>query len=188
MRITEKNVISELQKRNVESLEYIISKYSRDIYGLIYTIMNGIGGREDVEECVSDVFVCIWNKYENYSEERGNFKTWILIIAKYRALDYRRKLLVGNNNISTEEIELVSPDRIDNKIIDNEEKKNIILAINKLKEPDREIFYRRYFFYESIEKIAEHLGLTREAVDNRLCRGRKRIREVLSVYRKENAI
>lgn len=112
----------------------------------------------------------------------------MLIIAKYRALDYRRKLSANRTYVSTDELDLASHDCVESKIISNEDKNKIVLAIDKLKEPDKEIFYRRYFFYESIEGIAKHFTLTREAVDNRLCRGRKRIKEALLEDRKENAI
>lgn len=53
----------------------------------------------------------------------------------------------------------------------------VIAIVDTLKEIDQQIFYKRYFFYESIEEIAQNLGLTRKAVDNRLWRMRKLLKE-----------
>ncbi|MFZ5986757.1 MAG: sigma-70 family RNA polymerase sigma factor, partial [Bacillota bacterium] len=136
----------------------------------------------------SEVFTVVWNKCDSYSDERGSFRTWVLILSKYKALDYRRRLSRHNKNISTENIELESSDSVENSIITKDENSRIMQAIKCLKEIDREIFYRRYFFYESIESIANRLGLTRENIDNRLCRGRKKIREILFDYGKGEVV
>ncbi|OOM61895.1 RNA polymerase factor sigma-70 [Clostridium beijerinckii] len=71
-------------------------------------------------------------------------------------------------------------------ILAAENKDEIIKIIKELGKVDCEIFIRRYFLEESIENIARSLGLTRQAVDNRLWRGRKRLKEkMISKVKKE---
>ena len=41
---------------------------------------------------------------------------------------------------------------------------------------DRQIFIRRYILNEKIDDISKDLGITRGAIDNRLSRGRKTIK------------
>lgn len=49
-----------------------------------------------------------------------------------------------------------------------------------LKETDRELFIRHYFYGEKLEKISEHLNLTLSNSKTKLCRARKKIREYLT--------
>ena len=182
MKINELNAHAELQNRNTDALEYIMNCFGRSVYGLVYNILDKFGSKEDIEECVSEIFTQVWDKSDMYSAEKGSFKTWILIQARYKALDYKRNLIKKGMNVSTEEIELPSKIFVENSILRKEEKKQLIAAIDALGDTDREIFYKRYFYYEGIEEIAKGLSLTREAVDNRLSRGRKRIKAALFKY------
>lgn len=174
MNITEQNMIVQLQARNPSALEYIINLYTKSIYNLVYNILKDITGQEDIEECVSDVFVTAWEKSHNFSPEKGSQKTWLLILAKYKALDYR-KLIYRQRKVDKDESleKLVSKNGVENEVIAKEEIRLVIAFVDSLGELDQQIFYKRYFFYESIEIIAQNFGLTRKAVDTRLWRIRK---------------
>lgn len=179
MEITEKNVIKELKRRNQHALEFIINNYSRNVYSLVHNILRASGTKEDMDECVSEIFTDIWNKYDSYSEERGSLKTWILIISKYKALDYRRKISKNIISVCCEDIDIVSPKFVEDEIISQYKKIEVIEAINSLNDIDRQIFIKKYFYYENNDTIAKALNITREAVDNRLSRGRKKIKQIL---------
>ncbi|MCX7745878.1 MAG: sigma-70 family RNA polymerase sigma factor [Clostridia bacterium] len=187
MEITEENIVKQLKTKDPRALEYVMSNYGKKVYALVYNVLKGVGSNEDIEECVSETFVQVWNRADEYSEERGSFKTWILILAKFKALDFRRaKLKI--KAFSTEDMEIPSKESVESKVLDIEERRQIIEAINHLNETDKQIFYKRYFFYESIESIAKQFKMTREAVDNRLWRGRKRLKEALLRYREEEIV
>ena len=66
--------------------------------------------------------------------------------------------------------------------IEKSETVNMVLeaAENCLKEQDREIFIRYYFYGERLEKISAFLGLTLSNSTIKLCRVRKKIREYLT--------
>ncbi|UNC91182.1 sigma-70 family RNA polymerase sigma factor [Candidatus Contubernalis alkaliaceticus] len=184
MKITAENVIIQLQKKNPQALEYLLDNYNKNIYSLTYRILKDVGCNEDIEECVSDVFVTAWENSHKYNPKKGTIKTWLFIVAKYKALDYRRKIYKEKNLNKQEEIELVSEEQVENKVIFKEEIKQIMTVIDNLGETDRQIFYRRYFFYEEIEDISVCLSLTRKAVDNRLWRIRKLLKEQFSNERR----
>lgn len=75
---------------------------------------------------------------------------------------------------------------VEEELLRREDYKRVLGALKELNETDREIFKRRYFLYEDIESIAEKYNLSRSAVDNRLWRGRKILREFLSDNNEEN--
>ncbi|WP_425341289.1 sigma factor [Brevibacillus borstelensis] len=53
------------------ALEYAMSVYGKNVYALVHRIIGGIGSREDIEECVSDVFIAAWKKIAEFDEGRG---------------------------------------------------------------------------------------------------------------------
>jgi RNA polymerase sigma-70 factor (ECF subfamily) len=69
------------------------------------------------------------------------------------------------------------PERL---ILAAEERDQLMRALATLPPIDKELVYRRYFLYESVEQIAADLGLSRQAADNRLWRTRKALRIALT--------
>ena len=61
----------------------------------------------------------------------------------------------------------------------SERREELRLALAILPELDRQLIYLRYFKFASIEELAAKTGLTRHAVDTRLWRARKNLREAL---------
>lgn len=178
MNFSESELISEIKKRNLNAYGVLIKEYTKPVYYLTYNILNA-DSKEDIEECAADVFFEVWQKINEFDSERSNFKTWILILAKYKALTYRRKLKKSNvENIDDYQPE--EPNNVEKQIIDRETQKKLLETINSFNETDKELFIRRYFCNEKISDIMQSLGLSRSAVDNRLLRGRKIIKEVLA--------
>lgn len=57
----------------------------------LYALLNRMLRRRDwAEEALQDCFLKVWQKSETYSPERGAPMTWLMTIARYRALDLIR--------------------------------------------------------------------------------------------------
>ena len=52
-------------------------------------------------------------------------------------------------------------------------------AVDRLEEPDRTIFIRRYYYLEKVKAIADYLQISEKAVEHRLSRGRERLKHQL---------
>ncbi len=181
MQITEENVVEQLQQKNPLALEYLMNTYGKNVYALVSNILRDLGRQEDMEECASDVFAGAWEKSQDYHSSKGSLKTWVFMLAKYKALDYRRRMYRDKINYQEGELEKVaSGDRVESEVLLKEEIKQVTAIIAGLGEMDRQIFYRRYFLYEPVEEIAKQFDLTRKAVDNRLWRTRKRLKEEMA--------
>ncbi|ATP39177.1 hypothetical protein CSE16_03540 [Solibacillus sp. R5-41] len=59
------------------------------------------------------------------------------------------------------------------ELIQKEAKNEILFALTQLEELDRNIFMMKYYLEISNSEIADSLGLTKAAVDNRIYRGKK---------------
>ncbi|HZS76368.1 MAG TPA: sigma-70 family RNA polymerase sigma factor [Ktedonobacteraceae bacterium] len=67
----------------------------------------------------------------------------------------------------------------------SERREELRLALATLPELDRYLIYQRYFKFASTEELAAKTGLTRHAVDTRLWRARKSLREALKEHSHE---
>ena len=57
---------------------------SSHLYGLLLRMLQR---RDWAEEALQDCFVKIWQKAETYEPDKGAPLTWLLTVARYRALD-----------------------------------------------------------------------------------------------------
>lgn len=179
MELTDLQIKEKIIKKDTTVYEYIIERFSKQLYYLAYNIMHISCSTEDLEECVSDVFFYAWQNIFKFDETRGSFKTWLFILTKYKALEYkRRKSKVNITDISS--IEIADSENIENKIIAKEKQKEIMNIVETFTPTDKELFIRRYYFNEKITTLMESTSLTRSAIDNRLLRCRKRIKEAFS--------
>ncbi len=67
----------------------------------------------------------------------------------------------------------------------SERREELYQALATLPELDRQLIYLRYFKFASTEELAAKTGLTRHAVDTRLWRARKSLREALKEHSHE---
>lgn len=154
-----------------------------DIYGgLVKTIVVRIIGYEnqqDIEECISDVFVQLWKSIDNYDHNKGLLKNYIISIARFVSINTVKRKMNKHEVIPLEENDLKLDFDIDNEITDSINKKIIKETIDSLPQPDKDIFIRRYYLYEAIKDIASSLDLNAKAVENKLYRGKDKLRTAL---------
>ena len=185
MKIDQDNFIKQIKLRNAKGLDFVVDSYSKLVFKVVRSVLNSGFHAQTVEECVNDVFWAIWINIESFDEEKGNFKYWITAIAKYKAIDYKRKLYKRSTDEYIEDYTFSDEINTESLMISKENKQELLQAINEMKEEDREIFIRRYFLFEGVENIAELFGLNRNSVDKRLSRGRKFLKDKLLVMRGE---
>ncbi len=178
MQYSQAELVRRIKNRDPTGYEYMINKYTKVIYCLAHNILSGSHNKEDIEECVADVFLDAWIKIAEFDEEKANFRTWLLILTKYKALTYRRKKRL-NNVVNIEDIEIKDDINLEKQVFLRQDQEQVIKTINSFQKMDREIFIRRFFLGEQINDLAQAYHLTRAAVDNRLLRGRKIIKEAL---------
>lgn len=172
-------LVEGIKKKDVLAYEHMISKHTKTIYCLAYNILSGYLNKEDIEECVADVFLDAWIKINEFDEEKANFRTWLLILTKYKALTYKRKKK-STNVVDIEDFEIKDSYNLEKQFLLRQDQEKVIETINSFNKIDKEIFFRRYFFGEKISDLANAFNLSRSAIDNRLLRGRIIIKEELN--------
>ncbi|KAJ51045.1 RNA polymerase sigma-70 factor (ECF subfamily) [Clostridium tetanomorphum] len=183
MKINEENFIKHIKNRDAKALRFAVDTYANLVYKVVYSVFNSNDYIGEIEECVNDVFLSLWNNVESFHEEKGNFKSWLIAISKYKAIDYKRKLYKEKSLECIDDVIIIEEKDTEKLVILEENREEILKAISELKDVDKEIFIKRYFLDENINNIAKALGINRSTVDNRLSRGRKILKEKLNFLR-----
>lgn len=167
-----------LLDRDERVLGSIIDKYSRLLWPIAAAVLKNTGTEEDVEECVADAFIFLWEHPEKFRPERGSLKSFLCILVRSRAIDRYRKL-VNQDALSLEEAVLTDGLGMQEALLARETRRELVAAVNALGEPGREILIRRYYYGQKPREIALALGLNVKQVDNSLYRSKRFLRQAL---------
>lgn len=174
--MNDNQIISAIRNGDETVMAQVMSRYARLLWSVVSPILKGIGPEEDMEECVADVFVYLWQHPEKYDPKKGKLRSWLCIVARSRAQDrYRR--LSKQNALSAEDVWMA-----DAVIEDPTEfggRHAVIDAVMSLDEPDREIIVRRYYYEQKPRRIAEAMGMKVKQINNRLYQAKKKLRAIL---------
>lgn len=177
MKITSDNFIKQLKKGKEVALEYVIHEYIGIVKSIIYNALKSYNDPQIVEECISDTFLGAFDNAKQFTGEQEEFRKWICTIAKFKAVDAQRK--VANSPIMAKfedyQLEMKSAEEEFLAKLSTEE---LLKVMKKLGQVDRDIFTMKYFLNMKNEEIAQHLGVTKASVDNRLYRGKKRLQQI----------
>ncbi|MGL5695317.1 MAG: sigma-70 family RNA polymerase sigma factor [Peptostreptococcaceae bacterium] len=169
----DKLMIKYIKKKNEEGMEILIDRYNGLITSVIRHHLGLLINYE--EECVSDTLLAIWDNIDGFQPHKNSFKNWICAVAKYKAIDYKRKYL---NKLETSTLDDQTY-YIDENLLNMEIKEEVNETLSFLSKDDEEIFRLYYLKDERVEEIASSKKLAISSVHSKLSRGRTKIRKYL---------
>jgi len=141
----------------------------------IYRWLLRFGDNETVaEDLLSEVFFDVWQQAGRF-EGRAAVTTWLLSIARFKALSARRRRTDAELN---ETIEATVADPADNAEVTLEKKHQGELlreALTTLSSDHREIIDLVYYHDKSVDEAAEILGIPSATVKTRMFYARKKL-------------
>jgi RNA polymerase sigma-70 factor (ECF subfamily) len=143
-------------KGDEQSLEVLIKKYLKPIYGFIYKNVGDVAAAEDITQ---EVFVKIWKNLKKFDQNK-EFKPWLFQIAKNASIDYLRKKKSipfsrfeneKGQNVLTENLSDEAPNLLE--VLNN--KKTLTMVMETLSPKDQKIIKLRHTDGLSFKEIAD---------------------------------
>ena len=187
MKINEHNFIVLLQAGKEEALDYVIDHYLPLIKGVIVKTLGPLNKNDLCTDCYNEVLLLIWKNAKKFTGEPNDFKKWVCVIAKYKAVDFIRTELRKKENLSLQSDFSADELTYQNNML-LEEHENIYAILSKLKLVDQKIFIMKYLLDFDSEEIARQLHMTKSAIDNRLYHGKKKLKKSLGGIQIEETI
>ena len=165
--------------RNEQAIKETEMKYGRLCFSISNNILNNV---QDSKECVNDTYLALWNKIP--PEQPKSFMAFVAKIARNTALKKVEYNTADKRNsqmtMSLDEIQDIA---LDENIKDNISAEELGKLINKFlkaeKTAARNVFIRRYFYFDSVTDIAERYSFSESKVKSMLFQSRKRLKKFL---------
>ncbi|MGL4773408.1 MAG: RNA polymerase sigma factor [Clostridium sp.] len=181
--ISDKNLIEIIQSNKKQGIEVIMDEYSSLVYTIVNNLLSSCYSKEDIEDCISNIFVDIYKSLNNLQESKGSIKGYISLIARRRAIDMYRKYCKKNKQEISLDMLYEEPSSyecdVSTYISEKEESSFLAESINALGEPDRTIIIRKYFLYQSSKDISKILDIKVNTIDKRASRALIKLKNML---------
>lgn len=165
--------------RDEQAIRETDAKYGRLCRSIAWNILND---REDSEECVNDTYAGLWNAIP--PARPRNFTAFVCKIA--RNLSLKRLEFLGREKrspevtLSLDELSEVLPDERYAPGVSDEDVGGLISRfLREQREEVRNVFIRKYYYFDSIADIAGRYSFTESKVKNMLLRTRRSLRDYL---------
>lgn len=161
----------------------LFDEYCKYVYTIVFSKLHGTASKEDIEECVSDIFAEIYFKYNTGSSYPGRLDGYIATVAKRRAINRFKHLSkkYGNTvSVDDESMDELATDNDTQTESEREELSRIMLEkIEILGEPDSTIILQKYYYGRSTSEIAGALSMKISTVSMRCSRALKKLSKLL---------
>jgi RNA polymerase sigma-70 factor (ECF subfamily) len=181
----DRELVRRMSAGDTQALARFYERWSRPVYALV---MQLVRDPDDADDVVEDAFYQAWRQASRYEPSRGAVSTWIVTIARSRALDRlrsRRRLREEPLTPVTVLDELVvasTPDPAAGAE-ESEVRERVAVALKELPPEQREVLELAYFGGLSQTEIAERTGQPLGTVKTRTRLAGQKLRERLSVLR-----
>ena len=171
----EKSALRALKQKDETALAWMIDRYSAYVSTVIFNIIGSFMTVSDIEEVASDVFLTLWSSAEKISP--GQVKAYLSGIARNKAKEKTREM--GHDLPLCDDIVIVSDVDLERDFTAREQASFVRQAVLAMRQPDREIFLRHYYYCQTVAQISEEMGINASTVKTKLRRGREKLKEIL---------
>ena len=177
-------LVERLRARDQAALDTLYERYSSIVYAIALRI---IGQPADAEDVVVDSFWQVWQQAENYDVSRGQLRSWIVTIARSRALDrlrmLRRSPLADAEEVNVAGREMMTDDNPEQAAWLSQKSALVRAAMASLPREQRQALELAYYQGFSQSEVAERLGEPLGTIKTRIRLGMMKLREQLQSLR-----
>ena len=171
--MTEATALRELKRGSETALIWFIDAYTPYVTAIIHGIIGEHMDMADVEEVASDVFFALWENAGKVYSVKGYLGTMARNKAKNKLRDLTYDLPLE------EQILVLEGGNPEDTMEEKERNRAVRRAVLQMRQPEKEIFLRHYFYCQKIDTISAEMNLPLSTVKTKLRRGRARLGRAL---------
>lgn len=160
---------------DIRALNDLYAAYGPMLLGFLHARLNN---HQLAEEVLQDVMLAVWDHAHQF-EARSKVKTWLLVIARNRAINATRRKRLPVIDLS--KVFNVSSDETGpmEKVAKFEQQDQVRAAIKRLPEGQREVLVLVFYHQLTGREVAEVLDISEGTVKSRLHRAKETLRGLL---------
>jgi RNA polymerase sigma-70 factor (ECF subfamily) len=138
-----------------------------------------VGDVASAEDVVSEAFIEVWRQADRF-ERRSSVSTWIMSIARFKALSVRRRRQEIEFDDKLAETIADQSSTPEHAVLEMDRSAQIRACLTQLSPDHREIVDLVYYHDKTIEEVAEIVGVPKNTVKTRMFYARKRLAQLLA--------
>ena len=180
-RVVDRETVQRMTEGDPEALATVYDRHIRSVFGLAMRVLQNQG---DAEDLVQEVFSQAWAQAKRYDATRGSVASWLLMIARSRAIDRLRSRRAKPDSASLPDVTAVVdlPDPAlgaEHRVLTAESATRLRVALTLLPLTQRVAIELAYFEGLTQTQIAERLEQPLGTVKTRIRTGLLKLREAL---------
>lgn len=160
-----------------DALARLYDQYRVILFSVLLRILKS---REEAEDVLQEVFLQVWRRARDFDQARGKPFTWLVTLARSRAIDRIRQL--GARQRLADSAAQIPSDAVSDAVAEtlhSEQREIVQRALATLPEEQRHTLNLAYFDGLTQSEIAEQLGTPLGTVKTRMRSGMIKLRELL---------
>jgi RNA polymerase sigma-70 factor, ECF subfamily len=167
----ERRLAARLRAGDTDALAAAYDAYGAATFGLLQRMLGDRAAAEDVQQ---QVFTEVWRRAGDYDPRRAGLLTWVLTIARSRAIDHLRRRVPEPRD----------PQLPDARTVEAEadallERWRLAQLLGRLPQDERALLRLRFYDERSQSEISAATGIPIGTVKARMVRGLTRLREMI---------
>ena len=181
--IADAELVHAIARGDEAAFASLFDRYNSTLLGFLIRILDSKAEAEDV---LQEVFVQVWQHAPRYDETRGRVFTWMVTIARSRALD-RLRALGSRESTATKSANEMMKDfsSVLDEAIKSEQYETVRRALDEIPEAQKHVLLLAYFEGLSHQEIADRSGIPLGTAKTRIRDGLKKLRGLL--YKRQKA-
>src|SRR5579871_879060 len=173
---TDEGLIARIAAGDQSAMRALYNRHRVRVFRFAIRLVDDAACAEDI---VSEAFVEVWRQADRF-EGRSSVSTWIMSIARFKALSVRRRrheIELDEKVAETVADQASTPEQV---VLEMDRRNQLRACLKQLSPDHREIIDLVYYHDRTIEEVADIIGVPKNTVKTRMFYARKRLAQLLA--------
>ena len=173
--VSDEMLLKHVANGDKTAMHIMFARHRKRVFNFI---QRKVGNPAIAEDLISQVFLDVWRSANKF-ECRAKVSTWLLAIARFKAISSLRRRAC--ENVDQDDVYgIADAGETPEAALDRKERSGILRAcIGRLSPPHREIIDLYYYHEKSIAEVSKLIGIPDGTAKSRLFNARKQLARVL---------